>query len=54
MTMTRTIMIILRMMINDDDDDNSNNNKFAFQLMMSQVRAVQVLSLQSSLFCASL
>ena len=29
-------------------------NKKAYQLMMSQVRAGQVLSLQSSLSCASL
>ncbi len=32
----------------------SKNNEFSFQLMMSQVRAGQVLSLQSSLSCASL
>ncbi len=31
----------------------NNNNNYAFQLMMSQVRAGQVLSFQSSLSCAS-
>ena len=44
--------------MNDDNDNhnnnNDNNNEFAFQLVMSQVRVGQVLSLQSSLSCASL
>ncbi len=35
-------------------DNNNNNNRNAFQLMMSSVHAGQVLSLQSSLSCASL
>ncbi len=39
---------------NNKNKNKNNNNKNAFQLMMSQVRAGQVLSLQSSLSCASL
>ncbi len=37
----------------NNDDDDVDANKFTFQLMMSWVRAGQVLSLQSSLPCAS-
>jgi len=43
------IITIIKIKINHN---NHNNN--AFQLMMSLVRAGQVLSLQSCLFCASL
>ena len=40
---------------NDNNDNNNHNNSSnAFQLMMSHVRAGQVLSFQSSLSCASL
>ena len=46
--------------LSSSDDDNkytstnNNDNNKAFQLMMSYVQAEQVLSLQSSLSCASL
>ena len=38
---------------NNNKNKNKNKNKIAFQLMMSQVRAGQVLSLQSSQMSAS-
>ena len=52
---TITMIITIKVQINVDvhNNDNNNDNDIAFQLMMSWVYAGRVLSLQSSLSCAS-